>query len=99
MEINLNTAQEALDKLKKERERREPPKSASHPKVKDAVPGIQDQFDHISQCCPDVRDREKIPHDERQKSLINDLIEQTLLNYPEELRDSIRAQVAASLNS
>jgi hypothetical protein len=54
---------------------------------------------HITQCCPDVQNREMVSKEEREKNILNDLIEASLKAYPEEIRDSIRQQVLASMTS
>ena len=54
---------------------------------------------HITQCCPDAQNREVTPKEEREKNILNDLIEASLKAYPEDIRDAIRQQVLDSMTS
>lgn len=90
---------EFLEKIKADRNKKIFPKVSEPPIVQDLIPGPLDHLSSLTQCCPDSNEREIIPHEIREQSIVNDLIESLLLNYPDKLRDSIRKQVRATMSS
>ena len=88
---------EFLAKIKADRNKKDQPKVTEQINSQDLMPGPMDHLSSLTQCCPEARDKEKIPHEVKKLSIVNDLIENILLNYPEELRDSIRTQVQATM--
>lgn len=90
---------EFLEKIKADRNKKVLPKVSEYSKPKDLIASPLDHLSSLTQCCPEAREREIVPHETRKQSIVNDLIENLLLNYPEELRDAIRAQIQSTSSS
>lgn len=90
---------EFLEKIKADRNKKVPPKVSEYSNPKDLMPGPLDHLSSLTQCCPEAREREVVPHETRKQSIVNDLIENLLLKYPEELRSAIREQVQSTISS
>jgi hypothetical protein len=93
-----NLQSEFLEKIKADRNKKVSPKITEYSKPQDLMSSPLDHLSSLTQCCPEAREREVVPHETRKQTIVNDLVENLLLNYPEELRDSIREQVKSSMH-